>query len=86
MSSILTFISTKAFDNPPRLTFGLVEPPQHLNQEIKHFTDGGRQVFTRLKCYFLGATPTRDSTCGATDRGTQCSCSIARKFQFSWLE
>lgn len=50
MSSILTFISTKAFASPPRLTFGLVEPPQYLNQEINRFTEGGRQVFTRLKC------------------------------------
>lgn len=70
MSSILTFITTKAFDSPPRLTFGLGEPPQYLNQEIKRFADGGRQVFTRLKCYFLNATPTRDSTCRTADGGT----------------
>lgn len=70
MSSILTFISTKASDSPPRLTSGLVEPPQYLNQEIKRFTDGGRQVFIRLKCYSLGATPTHDRTCRTTNVGT----------------
>lgn len=74
MSSILTFISTKAFDSPPRLTFGLVEPPQYLNQEIKRLAVSGRQVlfFTRLKCYFLGATLTRDSTCRTTNGDTKC--------------
>lgn len=35
MSSILTFISTKAFDSPPRLTFGLAEPPHYLKSGNK---------------------------------------------------
>lgn len=35
MSSILNFISTKAFDSSPRLTFGLAEPPHYLKSGYK---------------------------------------------------
>lgn len=41
MSSILVFISSKAFNSPPRQTSALADPTRHLNQEIKWWTDGG---------------------------------------------
>lgn len=39
MSSILVFISSKAFNSPPRQTSALADPPRFLNQEIKWRTD-----------------------------------------------
>lgn len=41
MSSILVFISCKAFISPPRQTSALADPPSYLNQEIKWWTDSG---------------------------------------------
>lgn len=41
MSSIVVFISSKAFNSPPRPTSTLADPPRYLNREIKWWTDGG---------------------------------------------
>lgn len=41
MSTILAFISNKAFNSPPGQTSALADPPCYLNQEIKGWTDRG---------------------------------------------
>lgn len=41
MNSILVFISSKAFNSPPRQTTASADPLVYLSQEIKWWTDDG---------------------------------------------
>lgn len=89
MSSILVFISSKAFNNLPRQTSALEDPPRHLNQKIKWWTDSGdmwhdsddgfREDSRVRKCVWLGATPTFGHII-LTGRQTYC---IIHAFTFS---